>query len=175
MNEFDKEIEDELGRVLGPVETSSIPAWRAPATRGAIKKILGGTGAALAGKVITGFAIGTLAAAGATEAALSGSLNPSDWGQQVVQQVDKCKAALQAGEHGIGQCVSAFAKQHGPTVSADHSASGARSGGNDNNGKGQGKDHGHGKPANPGSQGSGHGQPSDKGHPHPTPTPEPGS
>jgi hypothetical protein len=174
MSDFEQDIERELDRVLGPVETSSIPAWSTPASGGFVKRILGGTGAALAAKVVTGFAIGAFAAAGATEAAITGSLNPSDWGQQVVQQVDKCKAALQAGEHGIGQCVSAFAKQHGPAVSADHRASGARTnhGNGNDNGKGQGKDHGHGKPANPGGQGSGDGQPGDKGHSRPTPTPE---
>ena len=148
-----------------------------------MKKILGGTGAALAAKVVTGFAVGALAAAGATaatEAAITGSLNPNDWGQQVVAQVQKCKAALQPGQHGIGQCVSAFAKQHGPLVSADHRASNARTGngnGNNGNGNGNGKDKGkdHGKPTNPGSQGNGGGQPGDKSHPRPTPTAEPGS
>ena len=170
MSDFDREIERELGRVLGPVENASIPAWRTPASGGFMKKILGGTGAALAAKLVTGFAIGALAAAGATEAVVTGSLNPNDWGQQVVQQVNKCKAALQPGQHGIGQCVSAFARQHGPAVSDDHRASGART----NNGKGNDKGN-HGKPSDPGSQGSGHGQPSDKGKARPTPQPEPGS
>jgi len=139
-----------------------------------MKKILGGTGAALAAKVVTGFAIGVLAAAGATEATITGSLNPNDWGTQVVAQVNKCKAALQPGQHGIGQCVSAFARQHGPAVSADHRASKARTNdGNNGNGKGKNKDHG--KPSNPGSQGNGGGQPSDKSHGRPTPSPEPAS
>lgn len=175
MSDFDRDIERELDRVLGPVKSSSIPAWRTPASGGFMKKILGGTGAALAAKLVTGFAIGALAAAGATEAAITGSLNPNDWGQQVVQQVQKCKAALQPGQHGIGQCVSAFARQHGPIVSADHRASGARTnGGNDGKNNGHGKGNGHGKPDNPGSQGNG-GQPGDKSHSRPTPTPEPGS
>jgi hypothetical protein len=176
MSDFDRDIERELDRVLGPVETSSIPAWRAPASGRFTKKILGGTGAALAAKIVTGFAIGAFAAASATEAAVTGSLNPNDWGQQVVQQVQKCKAALQPGQHGIGQCVSAFARQHGPLVSADHRASGARTndGNNDKGkGKGNGNGNGHGKPANPGSQGNG--EPGDKGHAKPTPTPEPES
>lgn len=59
----------------------------------------------------------------AAEAAITGSANPGDWGQQVVQQVHKCKDALAPGSHGIGQCVSAFAKQHGPAVSSEHRAS----------------------------------------------------
>jgi len=172
MSDFDSDIERELGRVLGPVESASIPAWRAPASGGFMKRLLGGTGAAIAAKLITGFAIGALAAVGATEAAITGSVNPNDWGQQVVQQVQSCKAALSDGEHGIGQCVSAFAKQHGKIVSSQHHASGART--NDGSSNGNGKDNGHGKPDNPGSQGNG-GQPGDKSHPRPTPQPEPGS
>ena len=175
MSDFDGEIERELGRVLGPVESASIPAWRVPASGGFMKRVLGGTGAALAAKIVTGFAIGALAAVGATEAAITGSVNPNDWGQQVVQQVNSCKAALQSGQHGIGQCVSAFAKQHGKIVSAQHHASGARTNdGNDGNGNGKGKGNGHGKPSDPGSQGTG-GQPGDKSHGKPTPTTEPGS
>jgi hypothetical protein len=176
MSDFDREIEKELDRVLGPVETSSIPAWRAPASGGFMKRILGGTGAAIAAKVVTGFAVGALAAAGATavtEAAITGSVNPNDWGQQVVAQVQKCKDALTAGQHGIGQCVSAFAKQHGPAVSGH--ASDARTGNGNGHGNGNGKSKDHGKPTNPGSQGSGGGQPGDKSHSRPTPTSEPGS
>ncbi len=95
-------------------------------------------------KGAVGLAVAFLAvgAAGvATEAAVTGSTNPSNWGQQVVEQVNKCKAALAPGSHGIGPCVSAFAKQHGPKVSADHRASAARQ-----NGSG----HTSGPPANPG-------------------------
>jgi len=182
MSDFDREIERELDRALRPPDSSSIPAWRAPASRGAIKRILGGAGVALGAKLLTGFAVAALAAAGATaatEAGITGSLNPNDWGQQVVQQVSKCKAALQPGQHGIGQCVSAFATQHGPTVSADHRASPGRTNpgkGNDksNNGKGDGHGNnssGDGKPSyeGHGHNGSGDGQPSDKGHGKPTP------
>ena len=47
-----------------------------------------------------------------------GRLNPADWGQQVKEQVSDCKAALPAGHHGIGNCVSDFANQHGKLVSS---------------------------------------------------------
>ena len=99
-------------------------------------------------KGAVGLTVAVLAvgAAGVTsEAAITGSANPSDWGQQVVQQVDKCKAALAPGSHGIGQCVSTFAKQHGTQVSADHRASPARQ----NVGS-----HTAGPPANPGKPSS---------------------
>lgn len=76
------------------------------------------------GLAVAAIAVG--AATAATEASVTGSTNPQNWGQSVVTQVQACKAALAPGSHGIGQCVSAFAKQHGPQVSADHRASGAR-------------------------------------------------
>lgn len=79
-------------------------------------------------KGAAGLAVALLAlgAAGvAVEAAATGSANPSTWGEAVVDQVNTCKDALTSGHHGIGQCVSAFAKTHGKEVSASH-ASGAR-------------------------------------------------
>jgi hypothetical protein len=157
MSEFDREIESELSRVLGPVDRASIPAWRAPASGGVMKRLFGGAGAALAAKIATGFAVAALAAAGAgvaSEVATTGSLNPNDWGQQVVQQVNTCKDTLRAsGVRGIGQCVSAFASQHGKQVSADHRASNARDHGNNGKNKGgsdngQAADRNHGKPSN---------------------------
>ena len=76
------------------------------------------------GIAVAALAVG--AATAATEASVTGSTDPQNWGQQVVAQVNACKAALTPDSHGIGQCVSTFAKQHGPKVSADHRASGAR-------------------------------------------------
>jgi hypothetical protein len=62
--------------------------------------------------------VAAIVAAGATtEAVITGSPNPADWGHQVVQQVHGCKVALAPGGHGIGQCVSSFASQHGQHVS----------------------------------------------------------
>ena len=147
MSDFDREIERELNRILGPVDAQTIPAWRNPASGGFMKRILGGTGAVVAAKLLTGFAVVAFAAAGAgaaTEAAISGSLNPLDWGQQVKQQVQTCKDTLRAsGVRGIGPCVSAFAKQHGDQVSDSHQASNARDNhGKGNNGKGKGKGNG---------------------------------
>jgi hypothetical protein len=157
MSDFDREIESELSRILGPVDRASIPAWRAPASGGVMKRLFGGAGAALGAKLLTGFAVAALAVAGAgvtSEVATTGSLNPSDWGQQVVQQVNTCKDTLRAsGVRGIGQCVSAFAKQHGKVVSDEHRASNARDNGNhgkNNKGSGNGQsgDTNHGKPSN---------------------------
>jgi hypothetical protein len=129
-----------------------------------LRKLLSGAGAALVVKALTGFAVAALAATvagAAAEATITGSLNPSDWGQQVRHQVAVCKAELETGQHGIGACVSAFAKQHGQLVSAEHRASGARVNHGNGNANGhhkvKGNAHGNG---NGNSQS--HGQPSHK-------------
>ena len=89
-----------------------------------MRKLLSGAGLALAAKIVTGFAIVAVAAAvagAAAETAITGSANPDKWGQQVKAQVAKCKAELAADQHGIGACVSAFAKQHGELNSDEKS------------------------------------------------------
>jgi hypothetical protein len=43
-------------------------------------------------------------------------------GAEVTAAVAKCKAALPAGQHGIGKCVSAVANKHGKAASAAASA-----------------------------------------------------
>lgn len=127
-----------------------------------LRKILSGAGAALVVKVLTGVTVAAFAATAAgaaAEATITGSLNPADWGQQVRHQVAVCRAELATGHHGIGACVSAFAKQHGKLVSAENRASGARlnhGNGNANasghikdkgaNGNGNGKSQAHGQP-----------------------------
>ncbi len=124
-----------------------------------MKGVLSGARAALAVKAATGFAVAALAvvaAAAATEAAITGSADPSNWGQQVRQQVIACKAALASGEHGIGQCVSAFASQHGQEMSGR--ASGARLN------HGNGNANGHGKASKENSNASGKGKGTGHGH-----------
>ena len=127
---------------------------------------MGGAGAAIAVKAVTGFAVAALAATAAgaaTEVAITGSVDPTVWGQQVKQTVATCKDSLRAsGTRGIGQCVSAFAKQHGKTVSDEHRASNARENHGNGNGKGNGNGNGNGKDKN-----KDHGQPGHK----PTTTP----
>ena len=43
-------------------------------------------------------------------------------GAEVTAAVAKCKAALPAGQHGIGKCVSAVANKHGKAASGASSA-----------------------------------------------------
>jgi hypothetical protein len=129
-----------------------------------VTRLMGGPRAAFVVKAVTGFAVAGLAviaAAAATEAAITGSADPSNWGQQVRQQVVACKAALEAGQHGIGPCVSAFAKQHGQTVS--NRASGARLNHGNGNANGHTKDVGKAKGKGGGKEkGGAHGQTSHK-------------
>ncbi len=55
-------------------------------------------------------------AAGGSQQGLSSVA--SGWGQKVKARVELCKGHRTAEAHGIGHCVSAFAKTHGKTVSA---------------------------------------------------------
>jgi hypothetical protein len=151
MNDFERELEYELHRIIDPMTARPIPARRVTTSGGRMKRLLGGAGAAIGLKIATGFAVAAMAATAAvaaTEVAITGSVNPVDWGQQVTQQVAACKAsAARLDVHGIGQCVSQFANQHGKAVSAAHKASPARENGNGNgnaNGKDKNKSHGQG-------------------------------
>ena len=140
MSDLEREMEQELHRVLDPIAALPIPPRRTLQNRRAARALLGGAGAALSLKLLTGVAV---AAAAVTIAgtATTGSLNPSDWGQQVSERVAACKAELADGQHGIGDCVSAFAQQHGAAVASE-----ARHHGNGNtnpNANGNGKDKTH--------------------------------
>jgi hypothetical protein len=109
----------------GPRPMPAQANYRATRIPGALVLALPAKVAALVTtKAAVGLTAGMLAmgVAGAGEAVVTSSSNPSDWGMQVVQQVQKCKSALAPGAHGIGQCVSAFASQHGQQVGSDHRA-----------------------------------------------------
>lgn len=157
--DFERELERELHRILDPIATAPIPLRRAPS--GAIaRRLLGGAGVALGLKLATGVAIAAFAAAAigaTTEVAVTGSLNPADWGQQVQKTVADCKtAAAAAGQHGIGDCVSDFATQHGDLVSNQHrsdksngTTNGSTNGSDNGKSDGSGSSAGH-KPTAPG-------------------------
>jgi hypothetical protein len=127
MNDFERGLEEELHRILDPMTAGPIPGRRVTAlSGGTMKRLLSGVGAALGVKLVTGFAIAAMAATAAvaaTEVATSGSINPANWGQKVKEQVELCKGTLAAGDHGIGQCVASFARQHGDVVSDSHQES----------------------------------------------------
>ncbi len=143
MSDLERELEQELHRVLDPIAGLPIPPRRMIRDRRAAQALLGGAGAALMLKLLTGVAVAA-AALTVAGAATTGSLDPNVWGQQVKTRVAECKDKLADGQHGIGECVSSFASQHGASV-----ASAARQHGNGNqNGHGNGNANGHDKDKN---------------------------
>jgi hypothetical protein len=158
MNDFEREMEHELHRILDPMTAGPIPFRRPMQPGGSMKKLLGGAGAAIGVKILTGIAVAAAAttfAVAATEVAITGSVNPANWGQQVTTQVNACKASAERlGVHGIGQCVASFARTHGDTVS-----------GQPKNGKTKTGKEGNGSPnPNANAQNGNHGKPTDKSH-----------
>jgi hypothetical protein len=139
--DFENELERELHRILDPIAAAPIPFRRAPSSGGIMKRLLGGAGAALGVKLLTGIAVAAAAvvvAGAATEVAVTGSLNPTNWGQQVKTQVGACKAsAARLGVHGIGECVSDFASSKPRENQGKHKGA--------DNGKGNAKDKDKGK------------------------------
>lgn len=139
MSDIERELEEELRRVLDPVSGRAVPPLRLGSGRVRARAVLGGAGAAVTWKLVSGVAVAA-AAVTVAGAAVTGSTNPEVWGQQVSGYVSACKAKLAAGDHGIGDCVSAFASTHGSAV-----ASAARHHGN---GQGAGSDNAHGNNPN---------------------------
>ncbi len=132
-NGFDRWLEQQLhheaARASGPSPAPAQAQYHAAYLQGGSHmSVLAKVATLVSTKGAAGLAVALLAvgaAGAAAEAAVTGSANPANWGQAVVDQVNTCKGALASGQHGIGQCVSAFAKTHGKTVSESHS-SGAR-------------------------------------------------
>jgi hypothetical protein len=163
VNDFEREME-ELHRILDPMTAGPIPFRRPLQPGGSMKRLLGGAGAAIGIKILTGIAVAAAAttfAVAATEVATTGSANPTNWGSQVVTQVNACKAsAVRLGVHGIGQCVASFARTHGDTVSDSHAKndktkSGVEGNGNANPNANAPAD-GHGRPTSLPAQATGH-------------------
>jgi hypothetical protein len=162
MSDIERELESELHRVLDPLSALPIPTRRMPARGITARTVLGGAGAALSLKLLTGV-VAAAAAVTVAGTVTTGSLNPVDWGQQVSQHVADCKAKLADGQHGIGDCVSSFANQHGTAVASDARHHGQDSG--SGNGAGAGSSNSHGNNGNAND----HAKDKSKNHPLPTP------
>jgi hypothetical protein len=90
VNQFDRDLELELHRVLDPLVAGALPSQRSRPQARAVPRVLGGVGAAFAAKAVTGIAIAALAAGAAgavTEAVVTHSLDPAAWSRQVKQQL----------------------------------------------------------------------------------------
>ena len=166
MSDLDRELEFELHRILDSIDREPIPTRRTVQSRTTrTRALVGGAGAALAMKLVSGVAVAA-AAVTVAGASATGSLDPSVWGQQVSQRVQQCKDTLADGKHGIGDCVSAFAKTHGPGVASDArhhgNGNGNANGHGNGNGNGNGNANGHDKAKpTPGSKSQGSGRSGD--------------
>jgi hypothetical protein len=118
-DEFDLWLKDELGKGYAPFRAVSPPAG-APYRSQALARGPRGRGARAA-IIVVAAAIGLMATTVLAAAAVTGSANPQAWGQYVSDAVSTCKSELVSGQHGIGQCVRAIARQKGPNESNQHS------------------------------------------------------
>jgi len=154
---LDTQLQQHASAHVGP---SPLPAQAqyqvAYVKAGAHLPLVAKIAAALTTKAAIGVAAAALvvSAAGVSESVITGSPNPSDWGKQVVKQVNTCKGALAPDSHGIGECVSSFASRRGQSSSAEHHATPTRV-------------HGQHTPGPP--AGKGKATPRPTPHPHPTP------
>jgi anti-sigma factor RsiW len=157
MSDIERELESELHRVLDPLSAEPVPARRAAPSRATrTRALVGGAGAAVTFKLLSG-AVAAAAAVTFAGAATTGSFNPGDWGQQVTQRVQACRDRLADGQHGLGDCVGPFASSHGQSVASD-----ARHHGQDN---GNGATNAHGNNSNAND----HARDRSKDHPQATP------
>jgi hypothetical protein len=98
------------------------------ASKLALALLAGAVGVAAGG----GLAVTTIHLASTTSHQTASTPTPgaqtqaSGHGAEVTAAVAKCKAALPAGQHGIGKCVSAVANKHGKAASAAASANGTK-------------------------------------------------
>ena len=154
---LDSQLQQHASTHVGPSPLpAQAPYHAAYVKAGTHMPLIAKIAAVLTTKVAIGVAAGALAvgAAGVSESVITGSNNPSAWGNQVVKQVNTCKDALAPGSHGIGECVSSFASRQGQDSSAEHRATPTPAHG----------DHTPGPPPGKGKQ-----TPHPTPHPHPTP------
>ena len=183
---FDQLLNQELtraaGNLKGPNPSAGQSAYHAAFTSGgSALSVFSTITAAVTTKAAIAATAATLVVGGAAAGTVAtGSLNPANWGSAVVQAVQGCKTTIGTGSdsaktastarENVGQCVSAFARQHGAAERAEH-ASDART----NHPTVKPSDLPHGKPSD-----LPHGKPSDLPHGKPSdlpggaqPTPHP--
>lgn len=174
---LDQELRKAVGGLTGPSPMPVQAAYHLAATAGGWASLVSTIVAAASTKSAAGLAAAVLVAGGGTVAAASatGSTNPDVWGQAVKAAVTTCRAQLPPGEHGVGPCVSSFARQNGAEEKKEHAASGARQ----NHPQGHPEEPPHPRPSEPAS-GEHPDRPSPTGHPvtdhndhpiHPTASP----
>jgi hypothetical protein len=123
---LDQELQKSVGGLQGPTPDVAQSAYHVFAIGGQSMSLLASLTAAASTKAAAGLAVAALAVGGASVAATAatGSANPTVWGKTVTAAVATCKDKLTDGQHGIGQCVSAVAKQKGAEERAKHPQAG---------------------------------------------------
>jgi hypothetical protein len=124
---LEQQLQQEVANAGGASPSPSQAQYHAAYLQGGLHmSFLSKAGPLASAKGAAALAMAVLAVgAVSAEAAAAGSADPVKWGPAVVNQVKTCKDALPQGQHGIGQCVSAFAKTHGKQVSSEHSNRGS--------------------------------------------------
>jgi hypothetical protein len=177
--DFERDLVRELHRILDPIAAAPIPPRRTLASRGVTRRLLGGAGAALGVKVLTGFALAAFAAAAAgaaTEAVVTRSLNPVDWGQQVHRELEQAaegtKSTPDSGKTTDSKAGGRDnAKTKGDGKDNGNGKSKSKGGGNNGTRKGDGQSNGNGGNAEGASTST---EPIDPAAKHPGPSPVPG-
>ena len=124
---LEQELERSLGHLQGPrAHFYQSAYYRAFCAEGDYRSAFSSPRVAALAKVGVGLGAAALVAGGGVVVAIAstGSADPGVWGKTVSSAVASCKD--QQTEHGIGQCVSAVAKQKGEQARAVNSASAAR-------------------------------------------------
>src|SRR5260370_13434838 len=111
MSDLERELAEELHRVLDPIAARPIPPRRAVQGTRTLKTVLGGAGAALTIKVLTGVAVAA-AAVTVAGACPTRSFNPPVWGQQVTQPGTNSKTTSPAGTRRTAYCVHHLPARH---------------------------------------------------------------
>ena len=134
-DEFDLWLEGELGKGYVRFSATPPPAG-APYRAGVHAARHRRLPRAKAALVTAAVALGLMGTTAFAAAAVTGSVNPQAWGQHVRDAVSICKSELGSGQHDIGKCVNAIARQTGAQQRNQHS-----------NGQGASQNHpGHGGP-----------------------------
>jgi uncharacterized membrane protein YgcG len=185
--DFERDLERELHRILDPIAAAPVPPRRTLASRGLTRRLLGGAGAALGIKVLTGFALAAFAAAAAgaaTEAVVTRSLNPVDWGQQVHQALQQAAEGTKSTPDSGKTTDTKAGGKDNAKAKGDAKSAGKSDGKSDGKSNSNSKSHGGGSNGNGNGHGNGNGsnadgnatsaEPIDPAAKHPGPSPVPG-
>ncbi len=127
---LERELQRRVGGLQGPSPAVEQAAYHAVCAPGGKRMSLLSSIAATASSKAAAARLATAAlvigGGSAAAAAATGSASPDAWGKTVSAAVTTCRHDLQAGQHGLGHCVSIVAQQKGQQERAAHAASSAR-------------------------------------------------